>query len=64
VWKSALHFGQELSTVMFVGAFAPHEVHFTAWLNAIIFGERGPSRSGGFDCGVGRGRCGSRLLSM
>ena len=49
VWKSALHFGQVLVRVMFVGAFAPHTVHFTVSPNAIIRGERGPSRSGGFD---------------
>ena len=34
-------------------AFAPHEEHFTVSPYAIIFGERGPSRSTGFDCGFG-----------
>ncbi|HKN82646.1 MAG TPA: hypothetical protein VJW17_04390 [Pyrinomonadaceae bacterium] len=47
--SSALHFVQEVSNLMLGGAFAPHEVHFTVSPNAIIFGERGPSSSRGFD---------------
>ena len=48
--------------MMLFGAFAPHDEHLTVSPNAIIFGERGPSRSAGFDCDVdcGFGRCGSR----
>jgi hypothetical protein len=38
---------------MLFGALAPHEEHFTDSPNAIIFGERGPSRSAGRDCGFG-----------
>jgi hypothetical protein len=34
---------------MFVGAFAPQLAHLTVSPNAIILGERGPSRSMGFD---------------
>src|SRR4030095_490254 len=65
VWRSALQFSQVLSTPMIAGAFAPHAAHFTASPNAIIFGERGPSRSWGFDRGscFGFDRCCSRSLS-
>ena len=58
--------GQELSPLMLVSTFAPHELHFNVSPNAIIFGERGPSRSGGFDCGCDCGfdRGDSRSLSM
>jgi len=48
---------------MFGGAFAPHAVHFNVSPNAIMRGERGPSRSCGFDwdfdCGFGRFGSGS-----
>ncbi|HBB87596.1 MAG TPA: hypothetical protein DC047_08275 [Blastocatellia bacterium] len=54
LWRSALHFGQELSTMMFAGVFAPHAVHFDASPNAIIFGERGPSRCSFFARGFDR----------
>jgi len=70
LWRSALHFGQELSNLMFAGAFAPHAVHFEASPNAIMRGERGPSRCSvfdwGFDCGLDWdfGRCDSRSLSI
>jgi len=40
-----LHFEQELSKLMFGGVFAPHAVHFDASPNAIMRGDRGPSRS-------------------
>ena len=43
LWRSALHFEQELSMLMCGGAFSPHAVHFDASPNAIILGERGPS---------------------
>ena len=64
--SAALHVGQVLSTVIFGGAFAPHAVHFTASPNAIIRGERGPSRSFGRGRGPvwGFGRSGSRSLSL
>jgi hypothetical protein len=64
VCSSALQVGHELSAPIAAVIFAPQEVHFTDSPNAIIFGERGPSRSAGFDCGFGFGRCGSRSLSM
>lgn len=66
VCKSARHFKQVVSRWIAVGAFAPHEVHFTVSPKAIIRGERGPSRSRGLDCGVDCcfGRSGSRSLSM
>lgn len=66
VWRSPLQFGQELSKPIDGGACAPHEAHFTFSPKAIIFGERGPSRSRGCDCdcGFGFSRCGSRSLSM
>ncbi|HET6646866.1 MAG TPA: hypothetical protein VFP47_15420 [Pyrinomonadaceae bacterium] len=38
-----MQFGQELSAMMFVGAFAPQEAHFTDSPYAIIRGDRGPS---------------------
>jgi len=52
--------------LMVGGAFAPHAVHFDASPNAIILGERGPSRSWGFDGGLDSdfGRCDSRSLSI
>lgn len=65
-----MHFGQELSKVMFEGVFAPHAVHFDDSANAIMRGLRGPSRSWGFDCGVDWdfdcdfGPCDSRSLSI
>ena len=66
LWRSTLHFGQVLSKLMFVGAFAPHAVHFDDSPNAIIRGERGPSRCSffarGFDCGFDRSD--SRSLSI
>jgi len=64
--SSARQFGHVLSNVMLGGALAPHDEHFTASPNAIIFGERGPSRSSGLDCFAPCGcfRCGSRSLSM
>jgi hypothetical protein len=49
VCRSPRHFSQELSREMTAGAFAPHEEHFTVSPNAIIFGDRGPSLSTGFD---------------
>lgn len=56
LWRAALHFAQELSKLMFGGVFVPHAVHFDASANAIICGERGPSRCSffdrGFDCGL------------
>jgi hypothetical protein len=45
LWRSALQFEQEVSTLMMAGAFAPHAAHFDASPNAIMRGERGPSRS-------------------
>ena len=31
--------------LMLGGTFSPHAVHFDDWPNAIMRGERGPSRS-------------------
>jgi hypothetical protein len=61
-----LHFVQELSKFMFPGAFVPQVLHFDTSPNAIMRGERGPSRSWGFDSGLNSdfGRCGSRSLSI
>jgi hypothetical protein len=65
VCRSALHFGQVLSKSITTWTVALQAGHFTLSPKAIIFGERGPSRSRGGDCcclGCDE-RAGSRSLS-
>jgi hypothetical protein len=50
-----LHFSQVVPALMFVGAFAPHEVHFTTSPKAIILASVALLGLGGFACGFSCG---------
>lgn len=67
VCRSPRHFVQALVKPILASSFTPHAPHLDTSPKAIIFGERGPSRSRGAclpSCCCGFDRCGSRSLSM